>query len=195
MAKGGFDNESPSFHWHLDHDDDYDDDEQEVNRTRPFQLDTTSTPYHPGEQIEMLKFPEEQSGLPGTIFAEDKPLIGGFFTKTTNEQYLTEQERLSKEDFRKSASPNLDQSALTKKEMKLKWLRLGQRAASPTFSRKTIGASCDHSKIESKMLLAQKPKIIAEDNKSIREKKTTITRGGKTTTREGKNCRRSPTSQ
>ena len=119
----------------------------------------------------MLKFPEEQSGLPGTFFAEDKPLIGGFFTKTTNEQYLTEQERLSKEDFRKSASPNLDQSALTKKEMKLKWLRLGQRAASPTFSRKTIRASCDHSKIESKMLLAQKAKIIAEDNKSIREKK------------------------
>lgn len=96
MAKGGFDNENLNFHWHPDHDDDYDDDEQEVNRTRPFQLDTTSTPYHPGEQIEMLKFPEEQSGLPGTFFAEDKPLIGGFFTKTTNEQYFTEQERLSK---------------------------------------------------------------------------------------------------
>ena len=91
MAKGGFDNENPNFDWHPDHDDNYDDDKQEVNRTRPFQLDTTSTPYHPGEQIEMHKFPEEQSGLPETFFAEDKPLIGGFFTKTTNEQYLTEQ--------------------------------------------------------------------------------------------------------
>jgi len=35
MAEGGgFDNENPDLDYHLDHDDDY---EQEVNTTRPFQ--------------------------------------------------------------------------------------------------------------------------------------------------------------
>lgn len=99
MAKGGFDNENPNFHWHPDHDDDYDDDEQEVNLTRPFQLDTTSTPYHPGEQIEMLKFPEEQSGLPGTFFAEANPWLEVFSRRRQTSNTLQ-----SKRDYRKKIS-------------------------------------------------------------------------------------------
>ena len=51
MATGGdeFAYEVPK----LDKNFDNDDDEEEVNRTQPFEPDVASTPYHRGEQMEM----------------------------------------------------------------------------------------------------------------------------------------------
>jgi len=85
MAEGGgdFGYKDPDLDKHLDHDDD----EQEVNRTQPFQPGGASTPYQPGatynegEQTEMSTFHHEHSGMPDTsyaetsFFGEDEPLI------------------------------------------------------------------------------------------------------------------------
>ena len=62
MAEGGgeFGYEDPDLDNQLDHDDD----EQEVDRTQPFQPGASSTPYNRGEQIEMQTMQHEQSGLP-----------------------------------------------------------------------------------------------------------------------------------
>ena len=51
------------------------DDEQEVNRTQPFEPTTNSTPYHFWEQHEMQTMQDEQSGLPDTSY-EETPLLG-----------------------------------------------------------------------------------------------------------------------
>ena len=59
----------------LDHDIDHDD-EQEVNRTQPFQPDAESTNiYDDGEQYEMQTMQHEQSGLPDTSY-DETPLLG-----------------------------------------------------------------------------------------------------------------------
>jgi len=68
---GGFDNENPDFDYRLDHDDE----EQDVDTTRPFQPGAASTPYHGGERIEMQTMHHEQSGLPDTSYAEETPLL------------------------------------------------------------------------------------------------------------------------
>jgi len=60
----------------LDNRVDHDDEEQEVERTQPFQPGAASTPYQPGdpyhvgEQTEMCTIHHEQSGLPDTSYAE-----------------------------------------------------------------------------------------------------------------------------
>ena len=51
------------------------DDEQEVDTTRPFQPGAASTPYYGGEQYEMQTMMHEQSGLPDTSY-EETPLLG-----------------------------------------------------------------------------------------------------------------------
>ena len=51
-----------------------DDDDQEVNTTKPFQPDSASTPYHGGEQHKMQTMMYEQSGLPDTSY-EETPLL------------------------------------------------------------------------------------------------------------------------
>ena len=69
MAEGGdFAYDDPDLDYQIDHDDD---DDQEVNRTQPFQPGAASTPYHGGEHHEM----HEQSGLPDTSY-EETPLLG-----------------------------------------------------------------------------------------------------------------------
>ena len=57
----------------LDYDIDHDDNDQEVNRTQPFQVGAASTPYHGGEQHEMQTMGHEQEGLPS--YDEKTPLI------------------------------------------------------------------------------------------------------------------------
>jgi len=81
MAEGGgeFGYEDPELDNRLDHDDD--DEEQEVDKTHPFQPGAASTPYQPGdpyhggEQTEMRTMLHEQSGLPDTSY-EEIPLLG-----------------------------------------------------------------------------------------------------------------------
>ena len=60
----------------LDEKIDNDDDRQEVNTTRPFELYAASTPYNGREKIEMQTMQHEQSGLPDTSY-EETPLLSG----------------------------------------------------------------------------------------------------------------------
>ena len=50
------------------------DDEQQVDMTRPFQPGGASTPYYRGEQYEMQTMMHEQSGLPDASY-EETPLL------------------------------------------------------------------------------------------------------------------------
>ena len=59
----------------LDDNLDNDDDEQEVDTTRPFQPGAASTPYNGGGQFQMQTMQHEQSGLPDTSY-EETPLLG-----------------------------------------------------------------------------------------------------------------------
>ena len=73
MAEGGdFSYEDKDLDYHIDHDDD---DDQEVNRTGPFDPYAASTPYHGGEQHEFQTMMHEQGGLPDTSY-EETPLLG-----------------------------------------------------------------------------------------------------------------------
>ena len=80
MAEGGTENENPWLDHDLDHDGADDDDEEEVDTTRPFQPDTASTPYHNGEQIEMHTLPSEMSGLSEISFDKSIPFFQRFYT-------------------------------------------------------------------------------------------------------------------
>ena len=64
-------NETP---WE-DHGIDHDDDDEEVDTTRPFQPGAAITPYHGGEEHEMSHLPQEQSGQDGT--RDIDPLLEG----------------------------------------------------------------------------------------------------------------------
>ena len=71
MAEGGdFSYDDPDLDYQIDHDDD----DQEVNTTRPFQPGVASTPYH-GKQYEMQTMMDELQGLPDTSY-EETPLLG-----------------------------------------------------------------------------------------------------------------------
>jgi len=64
----------------MGHIDDRDDDEQEAERTQPFQPGAASTPYHDGgETIEMQTWQHEHTGLPETSYA-------GTYRKVTDEE-------------------------------------------------------------------------------------------------------------
>ena len=72
MAEGGdFGYEDDLIDYYIDHDDD---DEQEVDTTRPFHPGASSTPYYVAEQYEMQTMMHEQSGLPDTSY-EETPLL------------------------------------------------------------------------------------------------------------------------
>ena len=68
MAEGGdFGYDDPDLDYNIDHDDD---DDQEVNTTRPFHPGAASTPYHGVVQHEMPTMQHEQSG--NFLHQEDK---------------------------------------------------------------------------------------------------------------------------
>ena len=75
MAEGGhFGYDDPDHDDKIDHDDD---DEQEVNRTQPFNPGRASAPYHGGEQYEMQTMHDEHTGMEETSYVET-PLMGDF---------------------------------------------------------------------------------------------------------------------
>ena len=77
----------------IDHDDD---DEQEVDTTRPFQLGAASTPYNWGEQYEMRTMQHEQSGLPDASY-EETPLLkrSGSISDLQRESFLRQKMKIS----------------------------------------------------------------------------------------------------
>ena len=72
MAEGEdpFSYKDPVLDNNLDNDDD-----QEVDTTRPFRPEVASTPYYREEQYEMQTMMHEQSGLPDASY-EQAPLLG-----------------------------------------------------------------------------------------------------------------------
>ena len=72
MAEGEdpFSYKDPVLDNNLDNDDD-----QEVDTTRPFQPDAASTPYYREQQYEMQTMMHEQSGLPDDSY-EETPFLG-----------------------------------------------------------------------------------------------------------------------
>ena len=91
MAEGGgdFGFYDPELDHAIDNDSYDDDDEQEVDTTRPFQPGAASTPYNGGEQLEMQTLMHEQSGLPDTSY-EKTPFIrrAGSITDLQNESLI-----------------------------------------------------------------------------------------------------------
>jgi len=106
MAEGGGEfGDGDLIHFHdIYHNDD--DDEQEVNRTQPFQPGAASTPYRGGEQIEMQMMSHEQSGLPDTSYAET-PLLGDFMHPEEKQTFVEKSKEYIKAHF-----PNVDFSKL-----------------------------------------------------------------------------------
>ena len=110
MAQGGdaFGLKDPYLDASLDEKDDGDD-EEEVNRTRPFQPDepgAASTPYPSGETIEMQTMLHERSGLPDTSYSDETPLLSDFLTPEDQESFLEREkqkivDRFPKADFKK----------------------------------------------------------------------------------------------
>ena len=83
MAEGGdFGYDDPDLDYQIDHDDH--DDQQEVNRTRPFQPAAASTPYHGVEQHEMQTMHEQSGFTDLPSYDEKMPLISEG-RKATNE--------------------------------------------------------------------------------------------------------------
>ena len=69
MAEGrDFASEDDRLNYNLDYNDD--DDEKQVNTTRPFQLGAASAPYHGGEQHPMQTMMHEQSDLSDTSYGQ-----------------------------------------------------------------------------------------------------------------------------
>ena len=106
MAKSGgdFGFHDPELDDAIDNDDIYDDDEsgsvpsddeQEVNRTQPFDPTSASTP-NGGEQYEMQTMMHEQSGLPDTSY-EETPFLrrAGSISDLQNESLLRQKMKKS----------------------------------------------------------------------------------------------------
>ena len=113
MAEGGeFGMDQPDLDHRLDYDDD--DDEQETNRTQPFQPGTVSTPYHGGEQHEMQTMQHEQSGLPETSF-DEIPSLGSFIHKDDKPALLERAKDFIKRRFPRVEFKKLDPIGFSKK--------------------------------------------------------------------------------
>lgn len=86
---GEFGYDEPDLDYNIDHDYN-DEEEQEVNRTQPFQLGAASTPYQCGEEIEMQTGKHEQSGRPDISYDEETPLLrrAGSIADLQNESVL-----------------------------------------------------------------------------------------------------------
>jgi len=100
----------------LDHaiDNDGYDDEQEANRTQPFQPGAASTPYHSGEQHEMQTMMDEQSGLPDTSYAET-PLLGDFMHPEEKQSFIEKTKEYIKGHFPKVDFSKLGPISIGKK--------------------------------------------------------------------------------
>ena len=145
---------------------DYDDDEQEVDTTRPFFPGASSTPYDRGEQHEMQTMMHEQSGLPDTSY-EETPLLGAQADIQSSWDALTRLfPRASATDLETSYSKTgrlqVRRSGIGKKTYPLftKDKQTGQDRLNPQLTKEikdSLGRSAEE--------------IIAEDRDTIREQR------------------------
>jgi len=183
MAEGGgeFGYKDPA----LDNQIVQDDDEQEVNRTQPFEPGGTSTPYQPGapynegEQTEMSTFHHEQSGLPDTSYAEisfiigeNIPLLEPFIHNDDKPAILERVKEKIKSWFPKVDFKKLGPIGFSKKGNNSEIVSFGPRGGESKIFK--IGDQGLQKRFTDKFSTALGPRaddIIAEDRDTIREQR------------------------
>ena len=143
-----------------------DDDDEEVDTTRPFQPGTASTPYHGGEQYEMETMMHEQDGLPDASYNET-PLLGAQSESQKSWDALERQ-------FPNASAVDLETSYSKTGRLQVKMAGFGKKAY-PLFTRdnntgrERLNPSLP--KEIKKSLGNSAEEIIAEDRDSIRERR------------------------
>ena len=142
------------------------DDDQEVDRTRPFHPGAASTPYYGAGQFEIQNMMHEQSGLPDTSY-EESPLLGAQAETQNSWDALTRLfPRASAIDLETSYSKTgrlqVKRSGIGKKSYALftKDKQTGQDRLNPQLTKEikdSLGKSAEE--------------IIGEDRDSIREQR------------------------
>ena len=164
MAEGGYDDRIP------ERDDDLmtfdNDDDDEIDTTRPFQPGAASTPYHYGEQHEMQTMMHEQSGLPGTSY-EETPLLGARAQMQNSWDALT---RL----FPRASATDLETSYSKTGRLQVKMSGFGKKAY-PLFTKdQRTGKERLNPQLTKEIkdsLGSSAGDIIAEDRDKIREQR------------------------
>ena len=163
MAEGGdFGYDDPDLDYQIDHDDD---DDQEVNRTQPFQPGAASTPYHGGEQHEMQTMIDEQEGLPDTSY-EETPLLSA-------QQQIRESWDSLTRLFPKAIATNLETSYSKTGRLQVKMAGIGKKSY-PLLTREiATGRERLNPNLpkEIKSSLGKSAQQIEEDRASIREQR------------------------
>ena len=164
-------NEDPDLDIRIDHDDDDDDDnEEEVNTTQPFQPGASSTPYtpgaayHPGEEYEMTRLPQEQSGGGETI--PEAPEYTDFVDKPALLERFREQI--------KARFPEVDLSKIplglgTRKGLVGKVVALGKRAGEVSIFKEDGKITKAFESQFGSFLGSPAENIIAEDNTALQD--------------------------
>ena len=169
MAEGGgdFGYDNPDLDYKIDHDDD--DDEKEVDTTRPFQPGAESTPYHGGEQIEMQTRHREQSGLPDTSY-EESPLIGDLLDPEERQGIIDRGIDFIKKRFPKVDLKRLGPIGFSKKGQKSEIVSFGPKGGeTPIFKKDGSGLLKNFTDKFSKSLEPSAEQIIAKGRDEIKE--------------------------
>ena len=148
----------------LDNDDD---EEQEVDWTRPFQPGAASTPYHGGEQYEMQTMQREESGLPDTSY-EETSLLGAQSERQNSWYALTGR-------FRRASATNLQTSYSKTGRLQVKMFGAGKKASDSLLTRdNNTGQERLNPSLPTEIknsLGKSAEEIIGEDRDSIREQR------------------------
>ena len=150
----------------LDDNLDNDDDEQEVDTTRPFQPEAHSTPYYGRDQYEMQTMMHEKSGLPEASY-EETPLLGAQAQIQNSWDALTRH-------FPRASPINLETSYSKTGRLQVKMSGLGKKAY-PLFTKeKQTGKDRLNPQLTKEIkdsLGSSAGDIIAEDRDTIREQR------------------------
>ena len=163
MAEGEdpFAYKDPGLDDNLDNDDD-----QEVDRTRPFHPGAASTPYYREEQFEMQTMMHEQSGLPDTSY-EETPLLGAQAETQNSWDSLT---RL----FPKASAIGLETSYSKSGRLQVKKSGIGKKSYALFTKDKQTGQDRLNPQLTKEIkdsLGKSAEEIIGEDRDSIREQR------------------------
>ena len=149
--------------YNIEHDDD---DEQEVDTTRPFHPGAASTPYHGGEQPPMQTMMHEQSGLPDTSY-EEIHLLGAQAERQKSWDALTRR-------FPRTSAINLETSFSKTGRLQVKMTGFGKKSY-PLFTRdNNTGRERLNPSLPKEIknsLGNSAEEIIVEDRDSIREQR------------------------
>jgi len=185
MAEGGgeFGYKDPYLDNRINQNDD--DDEQEVNRTQPFDPGAASTPYQPGapynegEQMEMSTFRHEQSDLPDTSYVETSfisgeniPLLEPFIHNDDKPAMLERAKEKIKSRFPKVDFKKLGPIGFSEKGNQTEIVSFGPRGGeSKIFKIGDQGLQKSFTDAKKAALGPRAEDIIGEDRDTIREQR------------------------